>query len=270
MSNKVILVLLDGLNYEVARDCMGYLQALVEHKLGYLYKIQCELPSLSRPLYECVLTGVAPVNSGVMCNSYDKLSKNESIFSLCKKANKVTCASAYHWVSELYNSTPFDLVKDRIVNDTSKNIMHGIFYKWDDYPDEAVYADAEFLRINYAPDFLFIHPMNIDDAGHKAGFDSMEYRNSARKSDGYLSLYIKKWIDEGYQVIVTADHGMNRDFSHSGILKSEREVPFFTFGHAFSGNPSIELLQTQICGTVLTLLGISHQKPFCQELIRKI
>ncbi|MDO6512489.1 hypothetical protein Q4514_18550, partial [Celeribacter halophilus] len=30
MSNKVILVVLDGLNYQVARDCMGYLNGLLE------------------------------------------------------------------------------------------------------------------------------------------------------------------------------------------------------------------------------------------------
>lgn len=32
MSNKVILVVLDGLNYQVARDCMGYLNGLIEQK----------------------------------------------------------------------------------------------------------------------------------------------------------------------------------------------------------------------------------------------
>lgn len=31
MSNKVILVVLDGLNYQVARNCMGYLNGLLEH-----------------------------------------------------------------------------------------------------------------------------------------------------------------------------------------------------------------------------------------------
>lgn len=70
MSNKVILVVLDGLNYQVARDCMGYLNGLLEqsdmHKKqgdsynkqstsqstqknklrATLYPMQCELPSM--------------------------------------------------------------------------------------------------------------------------------------------------------------------------------------------------------------------------------
>ncbi|MEZ8822203.1 alkaline phosphatase family protein, partial [Vibrio sp. 10N.247.310.23] len=35
MSNKVILVVLDGLNYQVARDCMGYLNGLLEQSDMY-------------------------------------------------------------------------------------------------------------------------------------------------------------------------------------------------------------------------------------------
>lgn len=267
MSNKVILVLLDGLNYKVAHECMGYLQGLIEHGYGYLYKLQCELPSMSRPLYECILTGVSPINSGVMCNLYNKRSVNESIFSLCKNSNKITAASAYHWVSELYNSAPFDLVEDRIVNNENLNIMHGIFYQWDYYPDEAVFADGEYLRRKYDPDFLFIHPMNIDDAGHSAGYDSALYRNAARKSDMYLSIYIKNWIDSGYQVMVTADHGMNLDKSHSGILECEREVPLFVFGNKFIKNKNLQIKQTEICGTACEILGISHNKPICKGLL---
>jgi predicted AlkP superfamily pyrophosphatase or phosphodiesterase len=40
MSNKVILVVLDGLNYQVARDCMGYLNGLLEQQRATRYPIQ--------------------------------------------------------------------------------------------------------------------------------------------------------------------------------------------------------------------------------------
>lgn len=147
MSNKVILVVLDGLNYQVARDCMGYLNGLLElsdlhekqgdslnmstqkNKLrATLYPMQCELPSMSRPLYECILTGVRPVESGIVNNQIVRLSNHESIFSLAKSQGKVTAAAAYHWVSELYNRAPFDAVRDRFTNDETMNIQHGCFY----------------------------------------------------------------------------------------------------------------------------------------------
>ena len=178
MSNKVILVVLDGLNYQVARDCMGYLNGLLEQsdmheKLGdsyskqstsqstqknklraTLYLMQCELPSMSRPLYECILTGARPVESGIVNNQIVRLSNHESIFSLAKSQGKVTAAAAYHWVSELYNRAPFDAVRDRFTNDETMNIQHGCFYHWDHYPDEALFLDAEHLRVTHQPDFL--------------------------------------------------------------------------------------------------------------------
>lgn len=88
MKNKVILVVLDGLNYQVARDCMGYLNGLIEQQRATLYPIQCELPSMSRPLYECILTGIRPVESGIVNNDIARLSHNDSIFSLAKSQAK--------------------------------------------------------------------------------------------------------------------------------------------------------------------------------------
>ena len=47
MNNKVILVILDGLNYQVAADCLGYLMGHVEQRSARLFKLRCELTSLS-------------------------------------------------------------------------------------------------------------------------------------------------------------------------------------------------------------------------------
>src|SRR5471030_790081 len=69
MKHNVILVVLDGLNYEVARHAMGHLQAYVGAGRAALYKLECELPALSRPLYECILTGVTPIDSGIVHNN---------------------------------------------------------------------------------------------------------------------------------------------------------------------------------------------------------
>ncbi len=272
MSNKVILVVLDGLNYQVARHCMGYLNGLLEHseqrenKRVSLYQIQCELPSMSRPLYECILTGKRPVESGIVNNEVVRLSHHQSIFSLAKEQGKVTAAAAYHWVSELYNRAPFVPARDRFTDDVSLNIQHGCFYHWDHYPDEALFLDAEHLRVTHQPDFLLIHPMNIDDTGHKFGLDSAQYRNCARGADIILSNHIETWLADGYQVIVTSDHGMNNDHSHGGILAEEREVPMFVIGDQFSHHQG-QVKQTEICGLVCQLLDLEHNKPYAQELL---
>ena len=50
MERKVILVIIDGLNYKVSQE-MGYMKALVEGGKAAHYKVRAELPTLSRPLY---------------------------------------------------------------------------------------------------------------------------------------------------------------------------------------------------------------------------
>ena len=268
MACNVILVILDGLNYEVARHALGHLQACCGAERAALYKLECELPSLSRPLYECILTGVAPIDSGVVHNQVVRLSNQRSIFHYARDGGLCTAAAAYHWVSELYNRAPFIAVRDRHTDDLELPIQHGHFYYADHYPDSHLFADAESLRLRHSPNFLLVHPMNIDDAGHKHGLDSAQYRNSARVADILLADYLQGWLDAGYQVLVTADHGMNNDRSHNGLLAEEREVPLFVLGSAFSLNRAAQPKQTELCGTVCELLGVPHDKPVCRELLK--
>lgn len=123
---KTILVLLDGLNYRVAHDAMGYLQAECAAGRGRLYLLESELPSLSRPLYECILTGVTPVESGVVHNHVSRLSHQQSVFHYARAARLTTAAAAYHWFSELYNRTPFDAARDRHTDAPSCRSSTGI------------------------------------------------------------------------------------------------------------------------------------------------
>ena len=183
-------------------------------------------------------------------------------------AGLTTAAAAYHWVSEFYNRTPFIASRDRHTDDQALAIQHGHFYWNDHYPDSHLFADAESLRCKHTPDFLLVHPMNIDDAGHKHGLDSAPYRNSARSADIILADYLQGWLDADCQVLVTADHGMNNDRSHNGLLPEEREVPLFVLGSAFNLSATASPKQTELCGTVCELLGVPHDKPVCRELLK--
>ena len=267
MPNKVILVVLDGLSYSVAQHAMGHLHAWCQAGRGAFYKLTCELPAMSRPLYEAILTGVAPIDSGIVNNDVVRLSNQSSIFHYARQGGLSTAAAAYHWMSELYNRAPFQAARDRHTDDLELPIQHGHFYYQDHYPDSHLLVDAESLRLKHQPDFLLIHPMNIDDAGHKHGLDSSQYRNAARSADVLLSNYLNSWIEDGYQVLVTADHGMNNDRSHNGLLSDEREVPLFVLGGAFSLDPQAAPRQLELCGTICQLLGVSHDKAVCAGLL---
>ena len=117
--NRVILVLLDGLNYKNS-DCMGYMTALEREGKAKFAKVLSEMPSLSKPLYETILTGKKPVEHGVLTNEIPVMSKEKNIFSLCREIGLTTGASGYYWLSELYNSAPFDKLRDTNTHDETK------------------------------------------------------------------------------------------------------------------------------------------------------
>lgn len=265
---KAILVILDGLSHSVAEHAMGHLHAWCAAGRGAFYRLDCELPALSRPLYECILTGVPPIDSGIVHNDVVRLSTERSIFHYARDAGLRTAAAAYHWVSELYNRAPFHAARDRHSETPELPIQYGHFYFEDHYPDSHLFADAESLRLRHDPGFLLVHPMNIDDAGHKHGLDSSQYRNAARRADILLAEYLQRWLEAGYQVLVTADHGMNNDRSHNGLLAEEREVPLFVLGSAFSLDAAARPKQTELCGTLCELLCVPNDKPACRELLK--
>ena len=268
MTDKVILIVLDGLAYKVAEQCMGFVQALCEQSRATLYKVQCELPSMSRPLYETILTGVTPAVSGIVHNQVVRNSNQKSVFSLAREAGLSTAAAAFHWFSELYNESPYNAVRDRHTVDTEQLIQYGSFYHDGQYPDSHLYLDAELLRRRYDPDFLLIHPMSIDEAGHRSGLDSSHYRNTTRRSDKELSEYLPTWIEAGYQIIITADHGMNTDKSHGGSLSEERDIPLYVIGDRFSHQAACTPKQTEICGIVCELLELlDHNKAVTENLL---
>lgn len=226
-NKKVVLIVVDALRFDTACSHMGFLHHLVERKVAARYKICSEVPALSRPLYETILTGTPPIVHGVTSNMTVRLSTQKSVFHVAKEHGLSTAASAYYWVSELYNRAPFNHMADRIQLDTSLPIDNGLFYFEDHYPDSHVFADAAWLMDEKQPDFLYIHPMNVDDDGHKFTADSTQYRNRVLAMDAILSLFIPKCMAQGYEVIVTADHGMTSDGNHGGTTDEDRYVPLF-------------------------------------------
>lgn len=262
---KVIFVLLDGCTYDGAKENMGFLEHLIESNKGTKFKVKGELPSMSRPIYETLFTGLPVSEHLIVNNIISRKSKEENIFSLCKKNNLRTAAAAYHWFSELYNKSPFNPIEDRIQLNTDRNVENGIFYYEDHYPDNHLFNDGEFLRSNFNPDFLFIHSMNIDDAGHKFGSNSEEYACSISKADTILGLYLPNWIEEGYNVIVTSDHGMNENKIHGGNDYIQRYVPLYIFSNEESNMQKgdfseKEISQLNLAPLVCKLLEIDRSK----------
>lgn len=270
-TNRVVLIVVDALRYDTACTHMGFMQHLVERGVAARYEVRSEVPALSRPLYETILTGTPPIIHGVTSNSTMRLSTQQSLFHLAKSNGKKTAAAAYLWVSELYNRAPFNLLEDRVQLDTNQPIENGFFYFEGHYPDSHLFSEAAWLMDQKQPDFLYIHPMNLDEDGHKFTADSKEYRNRVLSVDAILSVFLPKCIAQGYEVIVTADHGMTSDGNHGGNTTEDRHVPMFILSKQVKAGIYEEVVsQLQVAPLVCHLLDIEPSEKMVPILLNGI
>ena len=228
LDKKVILVMIDAQGFETAVLRAGFFEHLAESGLAAKYRVQCGLPSSSRPMYETILTGLPVHAHGIYSNQTVRRSRCENLFSLTRAHGRSNAAAAYGWVSELHTDhAPFDLYADRMCLQGSGDIDHGIFYMEDTYPDSHLYADAEMLRLMYHPDFMLVHPMNVDDEGHKHTSASREYGHASEVSFDQLAILFDRWRGDGYDILITGDHGMDTLGMHGGNEAIQREVPLY-------------------------------------------
>ena len=251
MNAKMIFVLVDGLSEAVAKEKMGFMKLYTEEGIARHTVLQCELPSLSRPLYHTLMTGLKPSEHAVLTNINRSKPRSKTLFDHVAAAGGQSAAAAYHWFSELYLHGFDNSFKHRFRLNGDAPIHHGIFYYEDHYPDTHLFMDADFLIEQFQPNFIVVHSMNVDDAGHR--LDAVGYGHAVRKIDGILAHFVPAWLKKGYQVVVTSDHGMGTDGAHGGDCNLEREVPFWFIGPQSTVLPKV---QTECYAFVLENFGL--------------
>ena len=224
--SRVAFILVDGLRDDTARRCMGYVLALQEAGRARWATLRCELPSLSRPLYATVIAGRRPVDHGILSNEHVGVRLDDTLFDDVHARGGSSAVAAHDWFFELLAGERFAPARHRAAACASRGVVAGRWYFEDEYPDSHLLADAEDLRQRHAPDLLFVHPMGLDNAGHVHGGESPAYDLAARKLDMALALLLPQWLADGYDVVLTSDHGMSADRMHGGDTPQERAVPF--------------------------------------------
>ncbi|CCG09468.1 alkaline phosphatase family protein [Pararhodospirillum photometricum] len=252
----VILVVLDGLGDACARREMGYLEGLVEVGRARRWTLRAVLPSLSRPAYASVLTGLPPADHGITANAAARTLNVPHVFSLAAKAGLVTGAVAYAWIHELCVSAPFDPLADGEYDGRAGAVHHGRFYQADDFPDREVFWQAARMIERARPQIMLVHPMGCDVHGHRHGGTSLPYRRAAAAQDELLGQFVPLWQAQGFRVLVTADHGMDDEGHHGGTAEAARLVPCYDLApDAGPSSPDLQE-QTALAPTVLRLLGL--------------
>lgn len=262
--SRVLLVITDGAGYDAALSECGWLEGAVTLGQARRWKMRTALPSLSGPMYETIHTGLWPHQHGIVSNDGMRASSSPNVFSLTRVAGKRTGAVAQSYFHKLYVGQKWDPLRSIEHLDETADIQAARFYSMEGYgpmnacsPAEIdLCAQATLMMERYAPDYMLLHTCSADTLGHTFGGDSKEYRRQIWHIDNALSRSIPVWRDLGYDVIVTADHGMTSDHWHGGTAPAATEVPFYLFSDAEAPEEGEELSQLGIAASVLALIGV--------------
>lgn len=209
MNNKIILVILQGLNYGAATLSMGYMNELVKTGEAEFYTVSSENTALSKPIYEEMFYNTSLYINAMLNHQVVKVPEKKNIFELAKERGLKTGAAAFYWASEAYNKERLNEVEFKAEFDEDSNIQYGSFYSDASYPDYSVFSDSEFIRKKYNPNLLLVHSMGIAYAIYKFGLNSQEYYDKILEVHNTLELIIPMWLEAGYGVIVTTEHRLD-------------------------------------------------------------
>jgi predicted AlkP superfamily pyrophosphatase or phosphodiesterase len=263
MKTKLLLIVLDGVPWR-GWPLFGNLEGWVESDEARKWRMRAVLPSTSASCYASIHTGVAPAVHGVTGNDNVFRVNMPDVFSQVRKAGGVTGAVTHSYWSEFFNRAPFDPVRD-LEYDEPENatINHGRFHTMTGYNliNQATPADADLfatltmLTQRFSLDYGILHTCTLDSMGHRFGHECQQMDQAIFHLDEKLAQYIHRWRADGYEVIVTADHGQNERGHHGGNSEIERDFALYYFGTAKGVDQAQILDQRQLAPAILTLLG---------------
>ena len=238
MRGKVILVIMDGVGYATAVAQCGFLEGMVEAGRARRWRMQAALPTRSAPLYETLHTGLVPAEHGITANEMIRQSNKPNVFGEVHRAGGRTAAVAHAWYFTLYNGRNYDMIERHRGRRRGARHPAWTLYSQEGYGPVNSCAPAEIDLCAQLALLLRRHQPALRPAphllsrtlGHTFTAHSTEYREQTWRIDNALARTLPLWLDLGYEIFVTADHGMNGDGHHGGTDPIERDVPFYYFG----------------------------------------
>jgi predicted AlkP superfamily pyrophosphatase or phosphodiesterase len=101
-----------------------------------------------------------------------------------------------------------------------------------------------------------LHTCTLDSMGHRFYHDSEEMDHACYVMDAMLAPWLHRWRAQGYEVIVTADHGQDARGHHGGTGELQQDFAFYYFGDAEMPPKDVVLDQLALAPSILTRMGV--------------
>lgn len=264
MDRKLLLIILDGVPYANWRRYFGCLEGWVKSGEARVWRMRASLPSMSGPCYASIHTGNPPQVHGVLSNGHIQRVQMPDVFGQVRLGGGVTGAVTHSWWSAFFNRAPFDMVRDIEYDEpASPSINHGRFHTMTGYDNinQATPCDADLFATltslcgRFGLNYGILHTCTLDSMGHRFGHDCIEMDHACALLDAMLASFLPAWIAQGYEVIVTADHGQSLRGHHGGTGDDQQDFALYYFGPAAGPKGDERLDQLQLAPTILQRLG---------------
>ena len=272
---KLLLIIIDGVPYRNWRRLFGNLEGWVQSGDARVWRMRSVLPSTSASCYASIHTGLSPQEHRVWGNEAIRKLEFPDVFSALAGAGKRTGAVAHSFWSEFFQRAPFDVVRDIEYDEEAGPIHHGRFHTMTGYgninqmtpSDVDLFGTLTRLAEVKGIDYGMLHTCTLDSMGHRFYHDCEEMDHACYVMDAMLAPFVQRWRDNGFDVIVTADHGQDERGHHGGTGELQQEFAFYYFGDAQMPAADVVLDQLALAPSILTRLGVDvpatmKAKPF--------
>jgi predicted AlkP superfamily pyrophosphatase or phosphodiesterase len=246
MSNKVIMILCDGMRPDFVLSSKNPYVAEFLSSSVYAMSAQTTMPSVTLPCHTSLFLSVPSERHGILTNTWTpQVRPIKGLVEVLNAAGK-SCAFVCDW----------DPLRDLARPETLSfaYFANGGALGYDYTLPKMVARAAEILN-GEAPDFMFVY-LGLPDAwGHEFGFTSDKYAESVSLVwDGIKT--IAGAASPDYGAIVLADHG-GHGRSHGEDIPEDMTIPIILRGEMFgnadiSGNVNI----MDVAPTVAEALGV--------------
>lgn len=235
LARRVVLVLVDGLRLDSSygRPFLDRLRAA-----GIDASARSHFPTISLPNYVSVVTGMEPRWSGVRTNGFARPVRLDSVMARARAAG-LRVAYVAHRSGELPLMFP-------------EALDEGGLAPWPGGTERAL-ANA----LGRGDELILWWIEDVDEAGHRFGAATPEYRTAARRVDQRLEALLASLDLERDAIVVVADHGHVDQGGHGGMEEEVVNVPLVLAGAGV--RPGATLLDARlidVAPTVAALLGL--------------
>jgi hypothetical protein len=224
---RLVWILVDGLRRD-ASQTMPVLNRLRAEGLDVAGR--AEFPSFSGPNFVAQASGIEPAASGVLANGYPGEVALDSVFRRAKLAG----------------------LRTAVVTTDHDSGLRDLYASW---IDENWIGDS-LERIPSA-DLVLVHDGRPDEAAHRHGARSPEYRAAVARADDVIGRVVGTLDPLRDTIVVSSDHGHLDEGGHGGTEPEVLAIPIVLWGAGIEPGRLREFGRARDVGpTIAVLLGV--------------